>query len=423
MGISSRVRLVDRTMENDIKFRGPLSYRHLRIMAWFFLVLAQIATILALNMKVNKASIPIVEPWQKTLSYASYLPLPLFLIANFSAILQNKGNYKRMFIFYGGIAGGLYILSNFLVFHYGYGMLNAIDQEINLYDACKFFGSLLISLGKQGYILNIFIDLLLCSLMFFFMDYKPKKVFVGKKLIIFRLFILLPVAYEVLCVILKYCIYESGLIIPSYVFFLLPSKPPFLLFAFLLLVVGFKLSERLFLRRHNDEARYENYLHTNAHALKMSIAICIIMVVSVIVDLFTYVLIMAIVLKNAGIPLNTDAGQFLTYWEAYALTDSGFLGSLPFILILPVVMFFDYRKTYQNKLVDLLIPIGGLALVLLVYLEGIFQVISKNLPYVLQNLADKIEKFLNGDTAEEEGATTTASAILKGIKSLISRIR
>ena len=52
----------------------------------------------------------------------------------------------------------------------------------------------------------------------------------------------------------------------------------------------------------------------------------------------------------------------------------GFGKTFPMIFIIPLVLFFDYRKTYKNTLPDMIIPAVGIALVALTFLEGGFEV-------------------------------------------------
>ena len=43
------------------------------------------------------------------------------------------------------------------------------------------------------------------------------------------------------------------------------------------------------------------------------------------------------------------------------------------VFILPFIAFFDYRKTYQNPMPDIIIPAVGVGLVAAIYLEGLFR--------------------------------------------------
>jgi uncharacterized membrane protein len=53
------------------------------------------------------------------------------------------------------------------------------------------------------------------------------------------------------------------------------------------------------------------------------------------------------------------------------------LQTLPLLLIIPLVLLFDYKKTYKNSMIDIVIPVAGVAMVVLVYLEGGFQIVRQ----------------------------------------------
>lgn len=44
-----RIRLHETTQENDIRYRGPLTAQHFKILGWICIVIAQIAVILRLG--------------------------------------------------------------------------------------------------------------------------------------------------------------------------------------------------------------------------------------------------------------------------------------------------------------------------------------------------------------------------------------
>ena len=76
------------------------------------------------------------------------------------------------------------------------------------------------------------------------------------------------------------------------------------------------------------------------------------------------------------------------------------------ILIIPLVLLFDYRKTYENTLLDIIIPLASVAIVAIIYIEGGFEVIR----FYLRDLYSK---------AEEEKETMQAA--IKQITSIIKR--
>ncbi len=411
---STRVKWRDRTPENDIKYGGSLSYRHLRIIAWFCLVVAQVAVILKLEVKLAPDTAKIIEGWNFALTIIGGLPVPLFLLANLSTILQKRGNFKALFIKFGALALGLYILANFVVFHYGFRTMHALDNTTTWADAARVFGELLPLFGKTGYTLNIFIDMLLVVLMFYFANYQPNaKIFQGKRIALFRALIILPIAYEVVAIFIKYHISMGNFILPSPVFFLLPSKPPLIFGAFVVIVVALKLSEVAYLRRKgNTKEKFEAHLTTRAHSLKISIGISVVFAIFAILDLALLLgLSVSTVYKYQEIYKNIyteEQIEMLISYRIYVFEAIGFGGSTGLILIIPLVLLFSYTKTHKNPKIDILIPIGGIALIAIVLLEGTFQVLTLN----LASFMDKLRQFINDAAKEDGGGTTPAATML-----------
>ena len=413
----THIKLKDRTLENDIKFRGPLSYRHLRIIGWVFLVLAQIAMILKFNMKLNADSTLSLTPAYDVFSFMSSLPLPLFLIANFAIIIQKKDSIKKLVIFYLGVATLMYLIGTFVTMHYVHGLIQSFTSNYySYYNASLLMGTILSGMGRSGYALNIFIDLLLCSLILFFATYKPKKIFKDKYLIIFRLFVILPIAYEIAGMFLKMCINLQAIEeISTFWFLLLPSKPPMLFFAYVVIVFLLKIGELNRKKRKDYHDFSPEHLKTNAHSLRVSIMLTIVFFIFIVLDIFALFL-----------------GGFITYGMHPDLGRNGFLAGLIFalslgfgdsavsIFILPVVLLFSYNKTHKNKKVDTLIPVAGIALVAFIYLEGMYQVLSHNIPIILDKIRNWIEGLFNkGEDGEPE--PSPLHHIAESIKAIIRK--
>ena len=392
-----RTKLKDRTLDNDIKYSGFFSYRHLRIIAWICLTLAQISVVLSLEAKLNPASVQTVNVWKQILEFVGGLALPLFLLANFSNILSKKNNYRALFIFYGGAALGMYVLANFLVFHFGYRSLRSFDNTVDWGRTAKAFGVLLASLGKVGLTLNIFIDLLLCSLLFYFVNYNPKsKIFAGTKIIFFRLLALIPIAYEIVCLITKYQVYMGNIIIHSSTFFLLTSKPPLMFVAFICIVLGLKIGEIHHKKKDgNDDETYNEHVKTNAHSFKVSIMIATIFTIIAIIDLIIAIIVPAFDAAFVATENMTQTEiESLLAIRLDAWTDAGLGGSVPLIVVAPLALLFSYTKTHENKKIDMFIPIVGIALVLIVYIEGIFEVVTTNMARFIEHMQELFEKFI-----------------------------
>ena len=420
---AKRIKWRDRMPENDINYGGFLSYRHLKILGWFFLIVAQIPVILQLEAKLAPDTVPVIDKWNFVLSIFSGLPVPLFLLANLSTILQSRGNYKALFIKFGALAAGMYILGNFLVFHFGFRTMLAFNKTTTWADAARVFGELLPLFGKTGYTLNIFIDMLLVVLMFFFVNYVPKsKVFQGKRIILFRAMLLLPIAYEIAGIFLKYFISMGYFTLPSPVFFLLPSKPPLVFAAFVIIVLGLRLSEVAYVRREgNSQEKFEIHATTKAHSLKISSGIALAFGIIAIVDLGVYLLLWFTTTNR----YNTDpqyAGyaketiDLLIIYRMNVFEQIGFGGAIGLVLAIPIVFLFSYTKTHKNPKVDIIIPIAGLALIAVVLLEGFFQVITLNMAVFVE----KLKKALEDATSEQP---QTAVMQIQNLFSYVTNIR
>ena len=401
-----RIKLSERTLENDIKFKGVLSYRHLRILGWIFLAIAQIAVVLTFNTKVNPYAAAQSKAWANFFELFTSVPLPLFMIANIASIMQKKDDYKRLLLFYGGMAFGMYLLENFLVFHYGFRAMNSISPT-TWGETSDIFGMLLPLMGQSSYAMNIFIDLFLCSLMFFFVNYTPKKYFQGKKIIIFRLFTLIPFIYEIASVIIKYNVTFVNFTIPSYVFFLLTSKPPFLLLAFLIIIVILKGYEHLSIKSgKKDKKFFIEHQKTNAHTLSVSIVMSVVFLIVAIIDFLVTILVTYLAATHHQV----EPKQLID-----TMLGIGLGGSLLMIPIIPLILLFSYKKTHTNSQMDMIVPLVGVGLIVLVYVEGMFEVITINMPYMLAKLKD-IFSGGGDEPPPDPGIINSISNIIRSIR-------
>ena len=208
------------TPENDIKYRGIMSYRILRIIAWLFLSLSQFGIFLTLVCTIDP------EGYGKTfgtlatvLEYSGNIMMPLFLIANFSTLLNKSKRWGSRLLVYGLCALMVFLL--FIVIHDRY-LVDVCIEISDVRDRAAVTAELdrvIRSITKNGFItFNIFMDLLSCTLFGYFFLYNPKKVFTGKKIYIFRSFIAIPILYEMACIWLKLASSLGMLEKPTYVF-------------------------------------------------------------------------------------------------------------------------------------------------------------------------------------------------------------
>ena len=357
--------------ENDIKFHGPLSYRHLRIAGWIFLFLAQLGVILGI---ANGAKLIEVNPTLLTiLNSVSGLMTPLFLFAAFSQVLVAKDGYRRLITTYLLGAIGIYALIIIIYLHFGVGLLHAIsgDWEESFVTATVFINAI----NSSGTLsLNIFIDLLLCALVTFFINYRPTKYFQGEKLYIFRSLVAIPIIYELGSIALKLLASTGTIMISPFVIPLLTTKPPVAFLIFIVLALFVKNRERFYVKKGKTHEDYKNFLNTNVNRLHFSLTLVYTIIGAVILDILLWIIISAInynVMLVKGIDPSSDDLIVLAITSTYNM---GFGKCLLMVFIIPLIIFFDYTKTYTNKKIDLFIPIVGIGLLAILYIEGLFEI-------------------------------------------------
>ena len=372
-------RIHEVTLENDIKYRGPMSYRWLRIFAWVAIVCAQVSLILSLGMKIDAKLARQFSEFTTFLSLMGTLSVPLFLIANFAVIINAKDGYKRLLAAYGFMV--LVIFAVFMLVYQRYllGIVNTFLAEEGK-SPQESFNQLFLAFSTSGYLtFNIFIDLFLCTLFTFFVNYTPSKVFVGKKIIIFRLFALIPVAYEIACIALKMlCVTKEGFVLPLYVAPFLTTKPPITFLVFVALAFFIKNRERVFLKRGKTQAEYNAFLKTNINSLHFSIATSVCLAVGAIIDVVLY-FIFAASLSTFG-----EDGEMIRNGGALA-QELGFGRSVPVLLVIPFIMLFSYTRTHKPSSIDIIIPNVGMVAFIICYVEGLYQFILR-LPQIINGL-------------------------------------
>ena len=365
------------TLENDIKYRGPFSYRWLRIFAWISIVAAQVALILMLGGMID-AGVAKFAGLAMALQVFGRLAVPFFLVANFAIIINAQNGYKRLIAGYAFMVLVIFALFMLIYQRYLLGIMAMITANSEQ-SPQEMFQLIFMLFSNGGYLsFNIFIDLLLCTLFTFFVNYNPKKVFVGKKIIIFRLFAILPALYEIASLTLKaLCVTKTGFVLPLYVSPFLTTKPPLTFIVFIALAFFIKNRERVFLKRGKTYEEYNAFLKTNINSLHFSIATSVCMIVAAIVDAILYA-----VLGKVLIPGYEGA----TLDDGLAIANQlGFGSSISLLLVVPFIMLFSYTRTHKPSAIDVIIPNVGMAAFVICYVEGFYQFIIR-LPIIINGL-------------------------------------
>ena len=416
-----RVKIHETTHENDIRYLGPLTYQHFKLFGWLCIVVSQIAVIVRMGGRIDAGFAGSSALWLKVLDNAADLALPFLLIANFAQILRAEDGYKRPLIVNGAATLGICGLYYLLFYRYMVGNVARLLEDPS--EALPLVQSAISAASPYGFIaFNLFLDLFLCTLTMIFLNYRPRRVFTGKWCILFRLLALLPVAYEVGCMLLKVRAVRGQVAIPAWAYPLLTMKPPMTFVLFVALALFVKTREMRFRRHGKTHEEYRAFLKTRRNSWNFSVFLAVMLVVVSVID-FAVVLgfsldstansINAVLEKSAqeqasanaqAVPEGVEAmppvdGQALSEGDAAkaeapkaalreeqisAFLDSGmrkaeavgFGGSINLILLAPLVLLFSYTRKPKYGTLDIAIPVAGMALIVLVYLEGSHQLLG-----------------------------------------------
>ena len=372
-GKKIRKKIHEITPENDLRYRGPLSYVHIRIAAWVLLVISHIGFIARWAENIDQATTNSPRLLTELFPGARQLAMPLFLIAAYATILNGTRTYRSLLLTYGGAALGVYAGTILVYDRYIIGSLSrmfVVERKV----AADLVDGFLLSAFKNGHwSFNIFIDLFLCTLLAFFLIYKPKHVFTGKKHYIFRSFALFPVLYEIGSIVVKILVSYGKISIPMHVLPLLTTKPPMTFLVFVLLTIFIKIRERIYRKRGKSHEEFKSFLKTNANSFQFSAFTAGLFVVSGLIDmmiLFLLSLILALNSKNGGM-----VSRELLESVAQPLINCGIGQSAPLILIAPVMLLFSYTRTHSDSRIDIIVPITGISLLAFVYIEGVYHIL------------------------------------------------
>lgn len=361
-------------IDNDIKYKAPLSYRHFKMLGWLALAIGMasgglglIVTVALIIEKITPETATRLTNVSDIMSMFSALPLPLFMISNFAIILQQKNQYKKLLITYGAIVVGIYVVFLIVYYHYIVGIIGKLDGVDFITARQKSINALADS--QASLVINVFIDLLCCALIMYFIDYTPKKFFQGKKIILFRLMVLIPILYEVMSIIfvgflqLSAAFEDVTFILPLEVLPLLGKKPIGMIFAFVAICLYVKLRYKRYLKKGGTPEGYQLFRQTNRNTFRFARNMAIIFAVVGIIDLIIYLSISMSYASNPGAdPVLVQA--FSGILQAFSIGRSACL-----LLVIPFVLLFSYLKTHKNPGLDKLVPLGGILFVIFALFE------------------------------------------------------
>jgi len=368
-----RVRFHEHGLHDDIRYSGPLSFQTFQILGWLCIVLAAVMALMKVGVRLNPNDTQKLAAVRMIIEYFADLSLPFLLIANFARILNNSEGYRKQLLRNGGAMAAIAVV--FLIFfnRYVIGTVGLLLQ--NPADAQPLVMDSFYQVNKKGFFaFNIFVDLLLCTLVMYCLNARPKKVFTGKKVLILRAFAILPIAYEAGSILLKALSAAGKVQIPFWAFPLLTVKPPMTFAVFVLLAIYIKTREIRYCRHGKTHEDYQAFLKTNRNAWNFSVYSAIVLFVAGVVDLF---ILSFLLYGQAG----SEEGVNAILASETALKNSigmavGFGGSIILIIFAPVILLFNYTKIPKNKTISTLIPLVGIILIILICIQGMYQLVA-----------------------------------------------
>ena len=382
--------------ENDIRYRGPLSYQGFQWLGWLCISLGTAYFLLNMAGRFSPAVQTKTADIRTVLEYISSLSLPFLLIANFAKILNHTDGYKSLLIKNGGAAAGFFLGSVLLGGRYVVELISSIvsDPE-NVVPTLEQLVRRFTPYGFVAY--NIFIDLFLCTLFMYFLTARPKKIFTGKKLIIFRLFAIVPVANEIGAMILKGRSAVGLVELPLWSFPLLTVKPPMTFAVFMVLAIFIKTREMRFRKHGRTHEEYQAFLQTNRNSLHFSVFLSVSMLVAALIDLLILLYLTVAAAPSVEV---LHVRENVMKFAAFSLAMGFGNAFVPLTIAAPFVMLFSYTRMPKNKKLSMLIPLFAIGLILVIVLEGAHlgaHLYGRNADKMtVQKLIETIQRFIPG---------------------------
>jgi len=291
------------------------------------------------------------------LNFFASLCTPLFIIASFGLVLNKNKRFQDLLLIYGLGFVGIALGVSLFYARYVSGLFIKIGGTLDL---VKFIGTIL---GEHVEI-NVFADLFMFLLFHYFLNYTPKKVFVGKKLIIFRLFMIIPVAYVITSYVFKLLAGFGVLLLPFYIHTLMTTKSPLVFALFASVALWIKYRERLLIRIGATPEQCTDYLRSKCGSLSFSLCLSSIICLFFLVELI-------ITAVFALIFATQPAASIETISYNLSVLQLGQCG--PLLVTIPFIMLYSHSKVHKNTTIDILIPVIAIGLIILLYVESIYQ--------------------------------------------------
>lgn len=365
-----RKKLHEHTVQEDIRYRGPLSYQTFQALGWLCIVLSILTAIVMLGGKLDQKLAADSAGFVNVMSYVSAMSLPFLLIANFSRILNNAEGYRKQLLRNGAAAFGIFAASSLFFSRYIVGAIGQVVTDPE--DVLPLMTDQFRLLNKNGFIaFNLFIDLFLCTLFMFFLNARPKRVLTGKKVLFLRVLTILPLAWEVASWILKWKSANGEIILPFWSFPLLTVKPPITFAVFMLLALHMKTREWRFCRHGRTHEEYLAFLQTNRNSLHFSIYLAVVLVIAAVLDFVILFILMTVQAGSVQALAENLDEHFMELAQSSIAVGAG--ESISLLFVAPLIMLYSYSRIPKRTIISMIIPAVGIVLIIVMILECIYQ--------------------------------------------------
>lgn len=346
----------ERLLYREVKVRPFISTLALKYIAVVIFCLYQLSMCLRLQIAFNQlddfaTEQAILEKVLSVFTRIGEISLPLVLVWIVSQINGFEDRAPKMVIFYGAV-GILFYVAEVLSIHFY--IIPKINQITNTYVGFELDYEMLSEIIGHFSNFNVFLDMFLCSCIYYFAISKPKKIKSKGGIIAFRLCVLLPLAYIITAFVISGLLNKSKLDFSSNYFIgcLIPNKKPVLFIMFCIVVLFIKFREKIYNNFHkqkeedeqtNISLTYEEYKKTNRYCINYSLVVSIILCICSCID--------------------TLIGMI------EGASDFGFGNSLSLMIAVPFLLLHDFTKKPLRKTsslwTGLIYAVTGLILVTL----------------------------------------------------------
>ena len=169
---------------------------------------------------------------------------------------------------------------------------------------------------------------------------------------------------------------------------MLTVKPPMTFVVFVLLATHMKTRELRFCRHGRTHEEYQAFLQTNRNSKQFSVYLAVVLAIAAVLDFIMMIIMIFLAAPNADALASAETEEVMRL--AQVALDVGFGGSIMLIVVAPIMLLYSYSRIPKNKKISTLIPVAGIALIILIIIEGIYQMLGY-LPIQKINLLKMME--------------------------------